>query len=77
MYLTLPLPVQKKWKHTIFYVPWDVEKAHVKVWETVTPLPTEQPLIVLARFPSKSIGMLRSKIYVSSLVVGWMLPLTT
>ncbi|KAJ7812757.1 hypothetical protein B0H14DRAFT_2856237 [Mycena olivaceomarginata] len=31
MYLTLPLPVQKKWKHNIFYVPWDVEKPHVKV----------------------------------------------
>ncbi|KAF7356342.1 hypothetical protein MVEN_00966500 [Mycena venus] len=31
MYLTLPLPVQKKWKHSIFYVPWDVSKPHVKV----------------------------------------------
>jgi len=31
MYLTLPLPVQKKWKHTIFYIPWDSDKAHVKV----------------------------------------------
>ncbi|KAJ7763535.1 hypothetical protein DFH07DRAFT_882362 [Mycena maculata] len=31
MYLTLPLPVQKKWKHNIFYVPWDVDKPHVKV----------------------------------------------
>ncbi|KAJ6534629.1 hypothetical protein DFH09DRAFT_1284138 [Mycena vulgaris] len=31
MYLTLPLPVQKKWKHSIFYVPWDIEKPHVKV----------------------------------------------
>ncbi|KAJ6581893.1 hypothetical protein B0H19DRAFT_1061389 [Mycena capillaripes] len=31
MYLTLPLPVQKKWKHNIFYVPWDIEKPHVKV----------------------------------------------
>ncbi|KAJ7698969.1 hypothetical protein B0H17DRAFT_1049841 [Mycena rosella] len=31
MYLTLPLPVQKKWKHSIFYVPWDLEKPHVKV----------------------------------------------
>ncbi|KAJ7203950.1 hypothetical protein B0H12DRAFT_474594 [Mycena haematopus] len=31
MYLTLPLPVQKKWKHSIFYVPWDVNKPHVKV----------------------------------------------
>ncbi|KAJ7117610.1 hypothetical protein C8R44DRAFT_707956 [Mycena epipterygia] len=31
MYLTLPLPVQKKWKHSILYVPWDVEKPHVKV----------------------------------------------
>ncbi|KAJ7714742.1 hypothetical protein B0H16DRAFT_1617898 [Mycena metata] len=31
MYLTLPLPVQKKWKHTILYVPWDATKPHVKV----------------------------------------------
>lgn len=31
MYLTLPLPVQKKWKHTIFYIPWDSDKAHVKI----------------------------------------------
>ncbi|KAF8216853.1 hypothetical protein K438DRAFT_1558345 [Mycena galopus ATCC 62051] len=31
MYLTLPLPVQKKLKHSIFYVPWDVSKPHVKV----------------------------------------------
>ncbi|KAJ3515187.1 hypothetical protein NLJ89_g1915 [Agrocybe chaxingu] len=31
MYLTLPLPVTKKWRHTIFYVPWDLDKPHVKV----------------------------------------------
>ncbi|KAF8906237.1 hypothetical protein CPB84DRAFT_1844494 [Gymnopilus junonius] len=31
MYLTLPLPVQKKWKHNIYYIPWDLEKPHVKV----------------------------------------------
>ncbi|KAF7370332.1 hypothetical protein MSAN_00664600 [Mycena sanguinolenta] len=31
MYLTLPLPIQKKWKHSIYYVPWDVNKPHVKV----------------------------------------------
>ncbi|KAH8108335.1 UCH-domain-containing protein [Phellopilus nigrolimitatus] len=31
MQLTLPLPVQKKWTHKIFYVPWDPNKAHVKV----------------------------------------------
>ncbi|TDL23595.1 UCH-domain-containing protein [Rickenella mellea] len=31
MYLTLPLPVQKKWRHNIFYVPWDLDKPHVKV----------------------------------------------
>ncbi|THH01060.1 hypothetical protein EW026_g1582 [Hermanssonia centrifuga] len=31
MYLTLPLPVHKKWKHTIFYVPWDLEKPHLKI----------------------------------------------
>ncbi|KAG7439780.1 cysteine proteinase [Guyanagaster necrorhizus] len=30
MYLTLPLPV-KKWKHTILYIPWDVQKPHVKI----------------------------------------------
>jgi ubiquitin carboxyl-terminal hydrolase 4/11 len=31
MYLTLPLPEQKKWRHDIFYVPWDLSKPHVKV----------------------------------------------
>ncbi|EGN96654.1 hypothetical protein SERLA73DRAFT_111301 [Serpula lacrymans var. lacrymans S7.3] len=31
MYLTLPLPVQKKWRHTVFYVPWDISKPHVRV----------------------------------------------
>ncbi|KAL0065156.1 hypothetical protein AAF712_007826 [Marasmius tenuissimus] len=31
MYLTLPLPIQKKWRHTIYYVPWDLNKPHVKV----------------------------------------------
>ncbi|TFY59459.1 hypothetical protein EVG20_g7789, partial [Dentipellis fragilis] len=31
MYLTLPLPVQKKWRHTIFYVPWDTSKPSAKV----------------------------------------------
>ncbi|KAF9460519.1 hypothetical protein BDZ94DRAFT_1265773 [Collybia nuda] len=31
MYLTLPLPIQIKWKHTIYYVPWDLHKPHVKV----------------------------------------------
>ncbi|KAG6832675.1 hypothetical protein H0H87_000857 [Tephrocybe sp. NHM501043] len=31
MYLTLPLPVHKKWKHTIYFVPWDLRKPHVKV----------------------------------------------
>lgn len=31
MYLTLPLPVQKKWVHKIFYVPWDVSQPHVKI----------------------------------------------
>ncbi|GLB43409.1 putative peptidase C19 family protein [Lyophyllum shimeji] len=31
MYLTLPLPVHKKWRHDIYYVPWDLEKAHVKL----------------------------------------------
>lgn len=23
MYLTLPLPIQKKWSHTIRYIPWN------------------------------------------------------
>ncbi|GBE86464.1 cysteine proteinase [Sparassis crispa] len=31
MYLTLPLPVQKKWMHTVFYIPWGLDKPHVKV----------------------------------------------
>ncbi|THH05050.1 hypothetical protein EW145_g5076 [Phellinidium pouzarii] len=31
MYLTLPLPVQKKWTHKIYYVPWDSNKSQVKV----------------------------------------------
>jgi hypothetical protein len=31
MYLTLPLPVKKKWRHTIRYVPWDSERPHLQV----------------------------------------------
>ncbi|KZT63497.1 cysteine proteinase [Daedalea quercina L-15889] len=31
MYLTLPLPIQKKWRHDIYYIPWDMSKPHVKV----------------------------------------------
>ncbi|KAG6330561.1 hypothetical protein ID866_8529 [Astraeus odoratus] len=31
MYLTLPIPVEKKWSHTIYYVPWDSSKPHTKV----------------------------------------------
>lgn len=31
MYLTLPLPVNKKWRHEIYYVPWDLEKPHLQV----------------------------------------------
>ena len=31
MYLTLPLPVNKKWRHEIYYIPWDTNKIHVKV----------------------------------------------
>ncbi|KAI5120377.1 hypothetical protein M0805_006899 [Coniferiporia weirii] len=31
MYLTLPLPVQKKWTHKIYYVPWDTNKPHTRV----------------------------------------------
>jgi hypothetical protein len=30
MYLTLPLPVHKKWRHVVYYVPWDVSKPHQK-----------------------------------------------
>lgn len=36
MYLTLPLPVQKKWRHPIFYVPWDSSKPHLKVCQSLT-----------------------------------------
>ncbi|KIK95662.1 hypothetical protein PAXRUDRAFT_11300 [Paxillus rubicundulus Ve08.2h10] len=31
MYLTLPLPVTMKWKHSVFYIPWQWSKPHVKV----------------------------------------------
>ncbi|KAH8093309.1 cysteine proteinase [Cristinia sonorae] len=31
MYLTLPLPIQKKWMHDVFYIPWDITKPHVKI----------------------------------------------
>lgn len=31
MYLTLPLPVNKKWRHEIYYIPWDTNKVHIKV----------------------------------------------
>ncbi|KAJ3775965.1 hypothetical protein FB446DRAFT_354015 [Lentinula raphanica] len=31
MYLTLPLPVQKKWRGVVYYVPWDVAKPHLKI----------------------------------------------
>ncbi|KAF9482583.1 cysteine proteinase [Pholiota conissans] len=31
MYLTLPLPIQKKWTHTVFYIPWDLDKPHLKI----------------------------------------------
>ncbi|KAJ3861043.1 cysteine proteinase [Lentinula novae-zelandiae] len=31
MYLTLPLPVQKKWRSIVYYVPWDMKKPHLKV----------------------------------------------
>ncbi|KAF8659816.1 hypothetical protein AX16_001701 [Volvariella volvacea WC 439] len=31
MYLTLPLPIHKKWSHQIYYVPWDRSKPHVLV----------------------------------------------
>ncbi|KAF7350668.1 Ubiquitin carboxyl-terminal hydrolase 4 [Mycena sanguinolenta] len=31
MCLTLPLPIKKTWKNSIYYVPWDVNKPHVEV----------------------------------------------
>lgn len=31
MYLTLPLPLNKKWRHEIYYIPWNTDKIHVKV----------------------------------------------
>jgi ubiquitin carboxyl-terminal hydrolase 4/11 len=31
MYLTLPLPVQRLWEHTVHWVPYDIEKPHLKV----------------------------------------------
>ncbi|KAL1747592.1 hypothetical protein HDZ31DRAFT_80304 [Schizophyllum fasciatum] len=31
MYLTLPLPIQSKWRHTIIYVPYDSDKPHLRV----------------------------------------------
>ena len=31
MYLTLPLPVNKKWFGSIFYMPWDTTKPILKV----------------------------------------------
>lgn len=31
MYLTLPLPIQSKWKHVIIYVPYESEKPHLRI----------------------------------------------
>ncbi|KAK2463565.1 hypothetical protein APHAL10511_004316 [Amanita phalloides] len=31
MYLTLPLPIKKKWRHTIKYIPWDSGEPHLKI----------------------------------------------
>ncbi|KAF5336704.1 hypothetical protein D9758_015091 [Tetrapyrgos nigripes] len=31
MYLTLPLPIQKKWRHSVLYIPWDNEKPHLRI----------------------------------------------
>ena len=31
MYLTLPLPVNKKWTGSIYYMPWDTIEATLKV----------------------------------------------
>jgi ubiquitin carboxyl-terminal hydrolase 4/11/15 len=37
MYLTLPLPMHKKWKHEVYYIPWDLAKPHAKVKVTALP----------------------------------------
>ena len=31
MYLTLPLPVNKKWFGSVFYMPWDTTASTLKV----------------------------------------------
>ncbi|KAF8518039.1 ubiquitin-specific protease [Hysterangium stoloniferum] len=31
MYLTLPLPIKKKWRHDIYFIPWDAEKPHLRI----------------------------------------------
>ncbi|KAF8582776.1 cysteine proteinase [Ramaria rubella] len=31
MYLTLPLPIKKKWQHDIYFIPWDTEKPHLRI----------------------------------------------
>lgn len=31
MYLTLPLPIVKKWRHDIYYVPWDSTKLNYRI----------------------------------------------
>lgn len=34
MYLTLPLPIKKKWRHAIYFIPWNSEKPHLRVCST-------------------------------------------
>ncbi|EKM81724.1 hypothetical protein AGABI1DRAFT_118809 [Agaricus bisporus var. burnettii JB137-S8] len=31
MYLTLPIPAEKKWSHTIYYIPFDPAQSHLKI----------------------------------------------
>ncbi|KAF8323520.1 uncharacterized protein EI90DRAFT_3076907 [Cantharellus anzutake] len=31
MYLTLPLPVHKLWRHEVSFIPWDIQKPHISV----------------------------------------------
>ena len=39
MYLTLPLPIKKKWRHAICFVPWDNSRPHLRVCPVTMLLP--------------------------------------
>jgi hypothetical protein len=71
MYLTLPLPIQKKWKHAIYYVPWDLEKPHVKVRKLSLTFCISANGSSSPRFPLKLTETRLSKISGFSLVAGW------